>query len=63
MTVSIDLGGGQVVHVVVAPQFGGLDRAGMEDRVNWLRHSILARWGTRPGTYIYRRDGSIFRTQ
>ena len=63
MTVSIDLGGGQVVHVVVAPQFGQLDRAGMEDRVNWLRQSILSRWGARSGTYIYRRDGSIFRTQ
>ncbi len=63
MSLGIDLGGGAVAHVVVAPQFGRLDRAGMDERVDWLRTSILARWGAAAGTYIYRRDGNIFKTR
>ncbi len=63
MTLGIALGGGQVAQVSVAPQFANLDRAGMDGRVDWLRQTILSRWGAQSGAYIYRRDGTVFQVR
>ena len=57
--VSIDLGGGQVADVRVAPAFANLDPAAVNVRVDYLRDTIIQNFTRQSGAYTFARDGSV----
>ena len=59
MTLSIDLGNGQVADVHVQPAFANLDSAAANMRVDYLKQTILQSFSARSATYSFGRDGSI----
>ncbi len=59
MTLSIDLGNGQVADVHVQPAFANLDSAAMNTRVDYLKQTILQSFSPRSASYSFGRDGSI----
>ena len=60
---SIDLDAGQVATVQAAPQFGGLERGAMDERIDYVRGAIQAiqqAYGAQAGLYRFTRDGRVF---
>ena len=57
---SIDLCAGQTAAVQTAPQFGGLDRDGMDERVDYVKGNIEQAYGARASLYRFTRDGRVF---
>lgn len=62
-TVTIDLGNGTAADIRVLPQFGNLDLAATNIRIEYLKQTILNDFGGEPGSYIYARDGSVTAAQ
>ena len=58
-TVAIDLGGGRVAEVRVAPAFANLDSAAVNQRVDYLKQTILQNFPPESATYTFARDGSV----
>ena len=57
--VQIDLGGGRVADIHVAPAFANLDPAGMNQRVDYLKQTILQNFPPETASYTFARDGSV----
>jgi len=55
----VDLGGGQVANVHVAPAFDHLDLAGMNDRADYLRSFIVQYFPLQTADYSFDRDGIV----
>ena len=58
-TIAIDLGGGRVAEVHVAPAFGRLDNTAVNQRVDYLRQTILQNFPPESASYTFARDGSV----
>ena len=58
-TIAIDLGGGRVAEVHVLPAFANLDSAGVNQRVDYLKQTILQNFPPESASYTFARDGSV----
>ena len=58
-SIAIDLGGGRVADVHVAPAFANLDVAAANQRVDYLKHTILQNFPPESASYTFSRDGSV----
>jgi hypothetical protein len=56
---TIDMGGGRVAQVRVLPAFQGLDQAGMNARVDYIKQTILENFPPGSASFVFARDGSI----
>ena len=58
-TIEIDLGAGRVAEVHVAPAFAQLASAAMNQRVDYLKQTILQNFPPESASYTFARDGSL----
>ena len=57
--IAIDIGGNRVASVHVAPAFANLDQPGMNQRVDFLKQTILQNFPPETASYTFARDGSV----
>ena len=58
-TIAIDLGGGRLAEVHVLPAIANLDSAGVNQRVDYLKQTILQNFPPESASYTFARDGSV----